>query len=386
MSVDPAKVQELHEAVATAPHYQPKQSNGEQQTQQPKRAIIMRSGQSIDEGSAGYLWGRRIPVGGLTVVFSRPGRGKSTLGADLTGRVTTGKAWPDDAPCGKGTVFYLHGEGTAASLRDRMKLAGADPSRYYLIGRAEGGEDDSPMIDLAEDVPLIEAELTDDVRLLIVDTLDSMFPSMRMIDNANIRRCLWPLQDLAERRKLAVVVFAHTNKGGYADPLDRLSGGRAIGGAARAIWYLGKIDPHAEAHYMALVKANDFKPGPTLAYEIVGVHEDQPGAIRWGGEADVSAWDLDRPPKPSEAGSKAEDCADWLRDRLADGPVKIAEIKRDASTMDYGDHVMRKAREAIGVIAKAAKGSGPPPTFYYLMPDQEVPDLTPVKPEALSDP
>jgi len=338
------------------------------------RRLLMRRGDTIDDERTRYLWKRRITLGSLTVIFSRPGYGKSTLGADLTAHITTGKAWPDGSACPQGTVLYFKGEGTDASIRDRMKLAGADPKRYHLIGRTD--DDDAAMIDLAVDVPLIDDALNEhpDTKLLIVDTLDSLFPSMRMIDNAHIRRCLWALQELAEKHGLAVVIFAHTNKGGYADPLDRLSGGRAIGGAARSVWYLGKTDPKAPECYIASVKVNDFAPGKTLEYQIVSSGPDMPGVIRWGGEADVSAWDLDKPPKASERGEKAEQCQIWLADRLANGPIPTATITREAIQLDYGDHVMGKARAELGVESKAAKGQRPP-VYYMCLPGQVPPNL-----------
>lgn len=132
----------------------------------------------------------------------------------MAAHVTTGKSWPDGSPCIQGSVLYLKGEGTDRSIQLRMQAAGADPNYYYVSGRKD--DDDAPMIDLALDISGIQHAIDSipNLRMIIVDTLDSMYPSMRMIDNANIRKCLFPLQEIAEKRNLAVVVFAHTNKGG----------------------------------------------------------------------------------------------------------------------------------------------------------------------------
>lgn len=338
----------------------------------------MRRGTDINDERHGYLWQRRVPLGGLTVIFSRPGAGKSTIAADMVSRVTKGQDWPDGTPCERGHAIYIKGEGTDASIQSRMKLAGANPIKYDVVGEADTDGDESPMLDLGgEDLPLLAAEIQrqGDVRLIVVDTLDSLYPTMRAIDNANIRKQLWPMQQLAEHYDLAVVILAHTNKGEHADPLNRLSGGRAIGGAARAVWYLGQEDRESDTYYMASVKCNDFKPAQTAAYSIVGVGPDNPGMIRWGDLSEVSAWDLDNPPKTSTAG-KAEACEAWLRDQLAEGPVESAHIKREASIMAYGDHVLRKARQAIEAKTIAAKGSVPP-VYYVCMPGQKPPDPTP---------
>lgn len=362
------------EILAAIKAVKPYRAESEEPTPPKRRTFIMRRGDQIDDEGTRYLWRRRVPYGAITVPFSRPGRGKSTFGASLTGHVTTGRAFPDGAPCPLGDVVYIKGEGTDAAIRDRMQQAGADPRRYVLIGKAD--DDESPMIDLAEDSgPLLDVlDQLPETKLLIVDTLDSLYPSMRMIDNANIRRCLWPLQEIAERRNLAVVIFAHTNKGGYADPLDRLSGGRAIGGAARAIWYMGKLDPDDDVHYFAPVKCNDFAPAKPLAYEIVSTSPDTPGVIRWGDEADVSAWDLDTN-KPAERHAKAEDCETWLAALLAGGPVPTAEINQQASSAEYGRRVLKKAKDALNITTQAAKGTFPP-VYYLCLPGQSAPDHT----------
>ncbi|MEM1098583.1 MAG: AAA family ATPase [Planctomycetota bacterium] len=346
------------------------------------RSFIMRSGSSIDDDGIQYLVKRRWIMGSLNILFSRPGRGKSTIAASVAGFVTTGRTWPDGNAVPRGAVLYLKGEGSDASIRDRLKLAGADLDNVFIVGRADTADDDeSPMIDLANDhaalmraVQACEEQCGEAVRLIIVDTLDSMFPSMRMIDNANIRKCLWPIQELAEQTGICALILAHTNKGGYADPLDRLSGGRAIGGAARSVWYLGKLDPEADECYLASVKANDYLPAPSMKYEIVGINPDSPGAIRWGDVSeDVSAWDLDQPPK-SDKGSKAEECAEWMAGLLATAPMRLSEVKTEAAKHDYGDRVFKKARDANNAVSKPQKGTFPP-VFWLCLDGQTPPEV-----------
>lgn len=346
-----------------------------------ERRLIMRTGSTIKDDGNRYLWRRRIPLGGPTIMFSRPGAGKSTIAANLTGYVTTGQHWPDGAPCEQGHVIYIKGEGTDASIRDRMKNAGADASRYHVIGRADAEDDESPMIDLAgDDANLLahQIHMLGEVKLVIVDTLDSLYPSMRMIDNGHIRKCLWPMQELAADMNLALVVLAYTNKGGYRDPLDRLSGGRAIGGAARAVWYLGQQDREDDAYYMASVKVNDFRPEPTIEYRIIGTGPDSPGAIRWGEVSeDVSAWDLDNPPK-TESSSKTEACIEWMQDRLKKGSELVGSFKQAAKDAGFGDYCFKKAKRELGVETKAAKGSVPP-AFWACLPGQ-----APITPDHLT--
>ncbi|MEX2545170.1 MAG: AAA family ATPase [Phycisphaeraceae bacterium] len=341
------------------------------------RELVMRRGADINDAHARHLWRRRF-CRGINVLFSRPGWGKTTIACNIAGYVTTGQPLPDGTPCDQGMVLYLKGEGSDASLRDRMQQAGADPSRYILVSRATGSGD--AMIDLALDTPAVARALDQhpDTRLIVVDTLDSMFPSMRMIDNANIRRCLWPLQQLVEERDICTLILAHTNKGQYADPLDRLSGGRAIGGAARSVWCLGKLDHDADEHFMAPVKINDFAPAPAITYQFVALTPDKPAAIRWGDEReDVSAWDLDRPQQAGNS-SKGEECQAWLSELLAAGPVETREATQKAEQQGYGRRVLGRAKDALHVESAAAKGARPT-RWYLCLPGQEAPGLTPAE-------
>lgn len=374
--IRPAKVEEVLAGIDAAEEYQPDQrlKLAEPDTQPTGRQLLVRMGDEINDPGTRYLWKQRFPIGGISILFSRPGAGKSTIAADLTARITQGKPWPDGSPCERGKVLYVKGEGTDASIRDRMSNAGANGSKYGLIGRAKDEDNGSPMIDLANDTGLLGHQIQElgDVRLVIVDTLDSVYPSMRQIDNPGIRRCLYPLQEMAEQYDVAVIALAHTNKGGYADPLDRLAGGRAIGGAARAVWYLGQQDRESDTYWMARVKVNDFKPAPPIAYEIVGCGDDRPGMIRWGAVDDaVDAWDLDQPPK-NDRPTKSEQCAEWLLEKLQGGPLLLQELDAAAYQAGFRKKAYPKGKQLAGVESKPAKGSVPP-KYWACLPGQEPP-------------
>ncbi len=44
-----------------------------------------------------FLWEQRIPIGAITILEGDPGTGKSTLLADIGGRVTSGTSMPLDS-------------------------------------------------------------------------------------------------------------------------------------------------------------------------------------------------------------------------------------------------------------------------------------------------
>ena len=333
-----------------------------------RRRLHVRQASMIDDKGTSYIWNRRIVRGDGTVIYSRPGRGKSTMGVSFAAHITNGWLWPDGAHCPEGDVLYIKGEGSDASIRERAELAGVNLSRFFVIGQATDEED--RMIDLAKDAALVAEVLEDKpgTVAIIIDTLDSLYSSMRMIDNANIRRCLDPMQRLAQDHSIALITMAHTNKGAHTDPLDRLSGGRAIGASARGTWFLGKLDPEADECFMASVKCNDFVPAPTISYRIVGDSVDKPGRIEWGQTRDdVSAWDLDGPPKQSNHEDKAEACKRWIQVLLADGPVRVSEVNTAAKAEGYGRRVMASVKQELDIRTTAQKGTFPPAHYMHLL-------------------
>lgn len=344
-----------------------------------KRRFIVRTANTINDELAGWAWARRVQRGGITIYFGRPGTGKTSLFVRMAAHMIGGHPWPDGSPCKQCEVLYVKGEGTDTILRERADQAGIDPAKFHITGRMDD-ENGDVMIDMASDVPaLIDAlDAKPNIGAIFLDTFDSLFPSVRAIDNANIRRSLWPLQELAEQRNIAIIIACHTNKGSYHDPLDRLSGGRAIGAAARAVWMLGKTDPDSEVIHMASCKVNDFVPADTLGFTIRGTTPDRPGAVVWSAEdcSSVTAWDLDRPRETTKRG-KADACLEWMRDQLDGGPVQVQRLKAEAERMEFGGYVLEKCRNALEVEARAAKGSVPP-IYWYCLPDQIVPDFNDV--------
>ena len=71
-----------------------------------------------------WLWEGRMPRGKLVVVDGDPSVGKSTLAVTLAAHVSTGKPWPDGAPCEAGDVLILSAEdGLADTIRPRLDAA-----------------------------------------------------------------------------------------------------------------------------------------------------------------------------------------------------------------------------------------------------------------------
>ena len=50
---------------------------------------------------------------------------------------------------------------------------------------------------------------------------------------------------------------------------------------------------------------------------------------------------------------------DWLRERLAGGPISAKQVKTDAKAAGHFPHTLRRAKEALGVFTSMTEPSMP---------------------------
>lgn len=244
-----------------------------------------------------WLYADLIPLGASTILAGRGGIGKSTILAWLAASATRGTL-PGDLEGQPVPVAFIAAEDDPATvLAPRLTAAGADLasirdfSRVQVIGdrnaprngyktqvdrTAEGmakygvvdgtmtGWETTPTI--ADDLPEIEQALTDSgVRLLIIDPVISMMDGDQ-IKAADVRRNLDPLNALAQRLDIAIVLVMHFNKGSH-NASDRVSGSHAFRDAARAVLLLA-VDDETDQRILTMDKGNTTPRAISLAFDI----------------------------------------------------------------------------------------------------------------------
>ena len=82
-----------------------------------------------------WLYPGWIPRGKLTVLFGRPGIGKSHVALDIAARFTTARTMPGcGLPCEAGNVLLFAAEdGVADTIRPRLDAAGANSARVKMF-------------------------------------------------------------------------------------------------------------------------------------------------------------------------------------------------------------------------------------------------------------
>jgi putative DNA primase/helicase len=305
-----------------------------------------------------WVWQARIPRGKITVLDGDPGVGKSMLAIALAAHITTGRAWPDGAPCRQGAVLFLYGEdGVGDTLAPNLDAAGADSSRVLALDSVIAGVTDEgkPIVRDPHlgDVPQIEAAVIENgIALVVIDVLMAFLPDgTDSHKDQDVRKLLRRLKEMAERTGAAVLLLRHLNKAGGGHPLYRGGGSIGIVGAARSGLLAARDPDDAELVVVARTKNNLAAPVPSVSYRIVT--DDHGARVEWAGPSERSAQDLLSGPSDEDPGEH-DALTQWLKKflRANDGKATAADCMR-AATKAFGGPIskqqMKRARDRAGI-------------------------------------
>ncbi len=318
--------------------------------------------------------------GKFHVLAGAPGTGKTTIAMHLAGCITSGTPFPSGWRPVIGNVLIWSGEDDPAdTLVPRLIAADADLAHVHFVGDTREDGQRRPF-DPSRDVDLLtEAAATiGNVCLLIVDPVVSAV-SGDSHKNAEVRRGLAPLVDLAVRLDAALLGITHYSKGtGGRDPLERVTGSIAFGALARVV--LGTVRMEAEEGQpqkmmMARAKSNIGPDGGGFGYAFEQIElETFPGVsasrIVWGAAVEGTARELLAEPEADDRreAPAREEAEDWLREMLEAGPVRTEQIKGEAKAAGLTWATIRRAKESIG--AKAARqGYGEDGGWFWKLAD-----------------
>lgn len=303
-----------------------------------------------------WLWPGWLARGKLHVLAGAPGTGKTTIAMNLAACVSAGSALPSGFRPYCGNVLIWSGEDDPKdTLVPRLIAAGADMSRICFIGSVHENGKRHPF-DPARDMAKLVAAVAkmDGVALLIVDPLVSAV-SGDSHKNAEVRRALTPLVELAAKLDAALLGITHYSKGTQGrDPLERVSGSLAFGALARLVF--GTVKQEAEEGQpqrmmLARAKSNIGPDGGGFPYAIE--QTELPDGIAtsrivWGSAVEGTARELLAEAEPDDS-SHDGDAATFLRNLLADGQRAAREIYREAESAGYSRDQMKRAKRRAGV-------------------------------------
>jgi hypothetical protein len=334
--------------------------------QADRTGFVLQVGTAIPVERVLWLWERRLPLGGASLLPGREGLGKSTLAYNVGARATRGQLEGDlfGEPCD--IVVIGCEDALGAVVVPRLIAAGADLDRCYFL---ESTDPDAPSAFSAPvDVPALDRLLGQlaNPRLVIVDPLDAHL-GVDTHKKADTQRAIGTLARVAQRHALAVVGIAHHSKAPTLDALDRVNGSKAFTTAVRSVL---TIAPHPDApdgdeRVVAVSKANLTRRDtiPVLKFRIEGceiTHGDltvSTSRVVWLGEA--TGVDPDRVlASPGDDREDSTDAASTLATVLEDGPLWAKEAFDAMAAAGFSKDQAKRAKAKLRVTTSKVGAPG----------------------------
>jgi putative DNA primase/helicase len=341
--------------------------------------VKLKRGDLITPVAVRWLWKGWLAAGKFHILAGNPGTGKTTLALAFAATVSRGGEWPDGTFAAAGDVIIWSGEDDPTdTMAPRLRAMGADMKRIHFVDTQQRP------FDPAQDMPKLqqEAAAIGGVRLLIVDPVVSAVSSDSH-KNAETRRSLQPLVDLAAGVDCAVLGIHHLSKGTSGrEPIERVTGSIAFGALARIVMVAAKLPPDHErpaSRILAIAKSNIGEDVGGFGHDLEQTDlRDYPGvsasAVRWKGAIEGTARELlaeSEPllptPGPSGEQSMTEQAIEFLRHHLGAASYLSKELKSLASGESISARALRVARERLGVTLHRT-GFGSETKSYWALP------------------
>jgi AAA domain len=295
------------------------------------------SAASVERAPVSWLWRNRIPRGMLSLLFGRPGTGKSLFAAHLAAEVSRRG----------GVIFATHEDPLKQVARPRLEAAGAALERVHFW---------TPL--LPEEMRrLADVILERDASLVVIDPIAAHL-SVSVYNDQEVRTALTPLAQVAEETNAAILLLHHPikNPAASAHPLLAVGGsGGGLAGAARVAYLWGRSPDDQDERVLACVKSNLGPEAKALAFEL-DTHEfddigDIPRLIPVG-ESEVTPQALlgANQATGKKAPEKLARACEFLCGYLRLGPRAPAEIKEDAQQHALSWMTIRRAADELGVL------------------------------------
>lgn len=336
--------------------------------------VILTQASAIRITPISWLWPGWLALGKLHLLAGAPGQGKTTLALAMAATVSNGGIWPDGEACVAGNVLVWSGEDDPAdTLAPRLLGMGANLDKVHFVQGARIDGDVVPF-DPAEHMPalLSAAEAIGGVRLIVVDPLVSAITGDSH-KNAEVRRGMQPLVDLAAALKATVIGISHLSKGTAGrDPTERVTGSIAFTAVVRVVLLAAKVkdDDGNDKRILVRSKSNIGPDSGGFEYHVnqvepmSGLHTS---IVTWGQSVDGSAQELlSQAESDAQGGTGALSAAeDFLRDLLATvTPVEV--VKKEAGAAGHSWATVRRAATGMNVIRqKGGMNQG----WYWRLPE-----------------
>lgn len=313
-----------------------------------------------------WIWPTRIAKGKLTIFAGHPGLGKSQLTAYVAAKVTIGGVFPNgEGVAPKGAVIMLSCEDDVAdTIRPRLEAAGADLRQVHVL-EAIRDKRGQRLFSIKSDVEQLERviEHVGNVQLVVIDPITAYLEGADSHNTGDVRAALAPMQELAMRLGVAVLVVSHLNKnGGNGKSVNAVTGSGAFVAASRGSFLIDK-DPEDSDRRLLLEIKNNLARADGLAFHI------EEAALAKGirapfvqfedGIIELTADEALSGPQHADNQPGALDSAKlFLLEMLKPGAMPVKDVEAAAKAAGIAKKTLRNAREELGIVTRKLTGVG----------------------------
>ena len=309
----------------------------------------------------------------FSIISGEGGKGKSTFLCDMSATISTGRNWPDGAPCQQGSVVYLRGEDDIDSLLvPRLKAAGADLSKIAIHGLTEvleGGqwvEDDDITVRHVEVIDEIireaERKTKMSARMLVLDPFSEFLGNTKENSNNDMRNATRRLRNYAKQKGIAIIGIEHHNKTLSGSAQSRVTGSHAKVSMSRSTWAVYD-DPENDGYLLFACSKKNHKGASAIRFQLVDSDIPDIAKIEFDKtDVNMSADDIELATQRKQAEairsreqkpSKLEQAKEFLLNILKDGSKPAGSESDSEPGTIY--HNSQKEGHAWGTILRAKK-------------------------------
>jgi hypothetical protein len=337
------------------------------------RYLVLTPASSIRIDRPRWVWDKRIPIGGTTLMPGREGLGKTLLACWLAARLTRGQLSGEWTSRPAHVVYVGHEDDRASVLIPRLSAAGADLDRFHFVDIPSGGT-----FSLSIDLDALADVVSDagyDVALVIVDPLDSHLGAIDSHKKAEVQTTVARLADLVQQLRCGGLGLAHFNKVATTDLLTKVVGSVGFTTSVRSVLAVGEHPQDPMERVCVLAKANmtDRTEVPTIRFRPEraflphpdgGPDIDTATAVILGEEHGLDPNSILI--GSSEDRTKVELVTAWLETVLGKEPMARAEIMKLAKAEGFTTSTVERAYRNAGVVSEPDKSKRGCPSVWRL--------------------
>lgn len=306
-----------------------------------------------------WIWDGWIAGGKFHLLGGVAGTGKTTISLALASSITNGGRFPDGSrsPCGD-VVIWTGEDDISDTITPRLMAMGANLDRVHFVQGVLADEGEQPF-NPSTDMPILQHAIAriNDIKLLIIDPIVSVIKGDSH-KNAEVRKDLTPLIQMAESMGFAIIGITHFSKGTSGrEPIERITGSLAFGAVARIVLVASKSksEDGNDIRIFLRAKSNISEDNGGFEYSLEQAITEcgiETSRVLWGDAIEGSARELLVNAEDDSDGGSMSECMQFLSSILSDGEVSASEVKKDCIGAGYSVSTMNRAKKNLGIEAK----------------------------------